>query len=33
VALVGDSFVEAVSLVLVEEADGMRIRQIEWGRP
>jgi len=33
VSLVGDSFVEAVSLVLVEEADGTRIRQLEWGRP
>jgi len=33
VSLVGDSYVEAVSLVLVEEADGTRIRQLEWGRP
>jgi hypothetical protein len=33
VSLVGDSFVEAVSLVIVEEADGTRIRQLEWGRP
>jgi hypothetical protein len=33
VSLIGDSFVEAVSLVLVEEADGTRIRQLEWGRP
>jgi hypothetical protein len=33
VSLVGDSFVEAVSLLLVEEAGAMRIRQLEWGRP
>jgi hypothetical protein len=33
VSLAGDSFVEAVSLVLVEEANGTRIRQLEWGRP
>ena len=33
VSLVGDSFVEAVSLLLVEETDGTRIRQLEWGRP
>jgi hypothetical protein len=33
VSLVGDSYVEAVSLVLVEEVDATRIRQLEWGRP
>jgi hypothetical protein len=33
VALEGDSFSEAVSVVLTETPDGIRIRDLEWGRP
>ena len=33
VALVGDGFCEAVAVTLVREADAIRIRQLEWGRP
>ena len=33
VSLVGDDYVEAVSVVLAEETGALRIRQIEWGRP
>ena len=33
VALTGDSFTEAVTLVLTAEDGDIRIRDIEWGRP
>jgi hypothetical protein len=33
VSLVGDSYAEAVSLVLAEQAGATRIRHLEWGRP
>lgn len=33
VALTGDSFSEAVSLVLCSTPAGTRVREIEWGRP
>jgi len=33
VALTGDSFVEAASVLLATTGDGVRIRQVEWGRP
>jgi hypothetical protein len=33
VALAGESFSEAASLVLTETNSGVRIRQVEWGRP
>ena len=33
VSLVGDSYVEAVSLMLAKEAEAIRIRRLEWGRP
>lgn len=33
VALEGDAFNEAVSVLLVREGDAIRIRELEWGRP
>jgi len=33
VALEGDRFNEAVSVVLSKTADGVRIREVVWGRP
>jgi hypothetical protein len=33
VALTGDSFTEAVAVVLTNAANGIRIRSLEWGRP
>jgi hypothetical protein len=33
VALTGDSFAEAVTVVLTNTANGIRIRWLEWGRP
>jgi hypothetical protein len=33
VSLVGDSYAEAVSLVLADQAGATRIRRLEWGRP
>jgi len=33
VALNGDGFCEAVTVTLTREADEIRIRQLEWGRP
>ena len=33
VALSGDSFSEAATVVLATEAGAIRIREIEWGRP
>lgn len=33
VAIVGDEFSEAVSVVVSEENNGYKIRKIEWGRP
>ena len=33
VALEGDSFSEAVSVVVTKTSDGPRIRELEWGRP
>jgi len=33
VALTGDGFCEAVTVSLTREADGIRIRELEWGRP
>jgi hypothetical protein len=33
VSLEGDDFNEAVSVVLTQTTDGIRIRQLEWGRP
>ena len=31
--LIGDVFMEPVTVVLVEEAGAIRIRHLEWGRP
>ena len=33
VALTGDGFCEAVTVTLTREADTIRIRELEWGRP
>ena len=33
VSLVGDGYVEAVSVILAEETGATRIRHLEWGRP
>jgi hypothetical protein len=33
VALAGERFVEAVVVVLTQTKDGIRIRELEWGRP
>jgi hypothetical protein len=33
VALKGSTYCEGVSLVLAETNEGIRIREIEWGRP
>ena len=33
VALTGDGFCEAVTVTLTREADEIRIRELEWGRP
>jgi len=33
VALTGDGFCEAVTVTLTREADAIRIRKLEWGRP
>jgi hypothetical protein len=33
VALDGDGFCEAVTVTLTREADHIRIRKLEWGRP
>ncbi len=33
VALTGDGFCEAVTVTLCREADQIRIRELEWGRP
>ena len=33
VALTGDGFCEAVTVTLTREADAIRIRELEWGRP
>jgi len=33
VRLVGDVFVEAVTVILAKEDDAVRIRHLEWGRP
>jgi hypothetical protein len=33
VALTGDGFCEAVTVTLTREADKIRIRELEWGRP
>lgn len=33
VGLVGDSYVEAVTVILAKEAGTIRIRHLEWGRP
>jgi hypothetical protein len=33
VALTGDGFCEAVTVILTTEAGKVRIRELEWGRP
>ncbi len=33
VALTGESFTEAVTVVLANTANGIRVRWLEWGRP
>ena len=33
VSLSGDGFCEAVSIILANECDDIRIRELEWGRP
>lgn len=33
VSMSGDDFAEAVTVVVEEGAEGLRIRQVEWGRP
>ena len=33
VSLAGDGFCEAVTVTLSREADDIRIRELEWGRP
>ena len=33
VSIVGDDFVEAVAVIIVEVGGELLIREIEWGRP
>jgi hypothetical protein len=33
IALDGDGFCEAVSVIVAQEGDDLRIRVLEWGRP
>ena len=33
IALSGDNFCEAVSIIVTQQDGGLRVRDLEWGRP